>query len=373
MCAAIVPPVRVVVVDDSVVIRRVLSDILSTDPAIEVVATAGNGRIGLDKIRSTKPDIVTLDIEMPVMDGIETLTQLRKEFPNLPVLMFSTLTTRGGTATLDALALGATDYLTKPESFGGRDAAISAIRAELLPKVKILGRRRTFRAGTLAGTAPAPAARPVLRRPPAVQRIDVVAVAVSTGGPKALQDVIPALPAGLPVPVVIVQHMPPVFTGLLAERLDRTSAVHVVEGATGTELRAGTVYIAPGGRHMLVEKRGTGPAHIVCNDDPPENSCKPAADPMFRSVAKAFGAHALGVVLTGMGNDGCHGAQALASAGCEILAQDESSSVVWGMPGAVVHAGLASAEVPLARVADEIVLRVAHQRNPVRTGTGALR
>src|SRR5690242_1659913 len=199
---------------------------LAADPAIDVVGTASNGEIGLEKIRAAKPDIVTLDIEMPVMDGLATLKQLRAEFPDLPVIMFSTLTTRGGSATLDALSLGATDYLTKPESLGGRDQAIASIRAELLPKVKVLGRvRRVTRPTPRPGTEPA--VRAPLRRTPRAatsqSRVDVVAIAVSTGGPKALQELVPQLPANLPVPVVLVQHMPPVFTGLLAERLDRES------------------------------------------------------------------------------------------------------------------------------------------------------
>jgi two-component system chemotaxis response regulator CheB len=365
-------PVRVVVVDDSVVIRRVLTDLLASDPAIEVVATAANGRIGLEKIRATKPDIVILDIEMPVMDGLSTLPPLRNEFPDLPVLMFSTLTTRGGSATLDALALGATDYLTKPESFGGRDHAIAAIKAELLPKVKVLGRLRAVQRPRAALT-PVPVVRAAMpRRTPATGKVDIVAIAVSTGGPKALQDVIPRLPRDLPVPVVMVQHMPPVFTGLLAERLDRESQVSVVEAAHGTPLQPGTVYIAPGGRHMVVGKRGAGPVSVQLNDEPPENSCRPAADPLFRSVAAVYGANCLGVVLTGMGSDGCKGAKTLVDAGAEVIAQDEATCVVWGMPGAVVRAGLAAVELPLGKVVDEVMARVTRGRAGV-AGAGLRR
>jgi two-component system chemotaxis response regulator CheB len=356
------PPVRVVVIDDSVVVRRVLTDLLSADPAIEVAGTAPNGKLGLEKIRAVKPDLVVLDIEMPVMDGLATLPLLRAEFAQLPVIMFSTLTTRGGTATLDALTLGATDYLTKPETLGGRDQAIGAIRAELLPKVKTLGRlRRVVRPAARPGTERA--LRAPLRRTPAaaIARADVVAIAVSTGGPKALQELIPRLPGNLPVPIVLVQHMPPVFTGLLAERLDRGSQLRVVEAEHGMSLRAGSVYIAPGGRHLVVAKARDGVVANL-NDAPPENSCRPAADPLFRSVVAAYGAHALGVVLTGMGSDGCKGAQAVVDAGGTVIAQDEASSVVWGMPGAVVRAGLAVAEVPLERMGDEIVKRVAHGR-----------
>ena len=366
-------PVRVVVVDDSVVIRRVLTDMLASDPDIDVVATAANGRIGLEKIRATRPDIVILDIEMPVMDGLATLPLLRAEFPQLPVVMFSTLTTRGGAATLDALALGATDYLTKPESLGGREQTVAAIRAELVPKLKVLGRtRRSVRpVTTLRPATPRPApARPTATAT-ARARIDVVALAVSTGGPKALQEVVPNLPATFPVPIVLVQHMPPVFTGLLAERLDRSSKLRVVEATDGMPVRAGTVYIAPGGHHMVVAKCRGGDVVTQLNDAPPENSCRPAADPLFRSVVAAYGANALGVVLTGMGADGCKGARAFVDAGAEVVAQDEASSVVWGMPGAVVRAGLAAAEVPLEHVADELVTRVSRGRARPATAAGA--
>jgi two-component system chemotaxis response regulator CheB len=360
--------VRVVVIDDSVVIRRVLTDMLAADPGVEVVGTASNGKLGLDKVRATRPDIITLDIEMPVMDGLATLPLLRAEFPQLPVIMFSTLTTHGGAATLDALALGATDYLTKPESLGGREQAIAAIKADLLPKLKVLGRRRTsLRPRTRLTPV---AARPAARRahtPAPASRVDVVAIAVSTGGPKALHEVIPALPANLPVPVVMVQHMPPVFTGLLAERLHRDSAVTVVEATHGAPLQPGTVYIAPGGHHMVVAKRGAR-AVVELNDDAPENSCRPAADPLFRSVARAFGAHALGVVLTGMGSDGCKGARALVDAGCEVIAQDEPTSIVWGMPGAVVRAGITDVEVPLGQVANQIMNRVSRARGAATVG-----
>ena len=366
------PPVRVVVVDDSVVIRRVLTDMLNADPGIEVVGAAPNGKIGLDKIRSTKPDLVTLDIEMPVMDGLATLPPLRAEFPDLPVIMFSTLTTRGGTSTLDALALGATDYLTKPESLGGRDQAIAAIKAELLPKVKVLARARAGARVRRDAAAPATPAPAPVRRAAGAHPIDVIAIAVSTGGPKALHDVVPNLPASLPVPVVIVQHMPPVFTALLAERLDRESSVTVVEATHGMALQPGTVYVAPGGRHLLVARYG-GAVVTQLNDDAPENSCRPAADPLFRSVVGAYGANVLGVVLTGMGADGCKGAQAIVAAGGEVIAQDEATSVVWGMPGAVVRAGLVSAEVALPRVVDEVMARVSRRRAVPASVSGARR
>jgi two-component system chemotaxis response regulator CheB len=209
----------------------------------------------------------------------------------------------------------------------------------------------------------------VARRPRAEQRVDAVALAVSTGGPKALQDVIPRLPGGLAVPILCVQHMPPLFTGLLAERLNRESAVTVVEAEDGMPVAAGTVYIAPGGRHMVVNRNGATPV-IECNDDPPENSCRPAADPLFRAVARVYGGHTLGVVLTGMGSDGCRGAQAIVEAGGEVIAQDEATSVVWGMPGAVVHAGIATSEVPLPRVVDEIVVRLLRGRAPAVAARG---
>jgi two-component system, chemotaxis family, protein-glutamate methylesterase/glutaminase len=349
--------VRVVVIDDSVVIRRVLTTLLSNEPGVEVVGSASNGKLGLEKVRLTKPDVVILDIEMPVMDGLATLPYLRAEFPATPVIMFSTQTTHGAAATLDALALGAADYVTKPSSVADRDAAVAAIRSQIVPKIDVLAHREA--PGGRRATPPRSVAT---RRGRATARVDVVAIAVSTGGPKALHELVPRLPRDLPVPIVIVQHMPEVFTRLLADRLDRDAPVHVTEAVDGERLMPGTIYIAPGGRHMLIDGAGLGDAHARLDDGAPVNSCRPSADPLFRSVATVFGAGALGVVLTGMGSDGCEGARALVDAGAEVITQDQATSVVWGMPGAVVRAGLSASELPLEDVAGAILARVSRRR-----------
>jgi len=343
--------IRVLIVDDSVVIRRMLSDCLAADPDLEVVGTAADGHIGLAKITQLAPDVVTLDMEMPVMGGIETLKAIRQTHPRLPVIMFSTLTERGAAATLDALSLGANDYVTKPANVGSVSVALQRIKDELVPKIKALCRRPVVPAPRL----------PVRMLPSAVAaggtRIDLVAIGVSTGGPNALVAMLPELAANFPVPVVIVQHMPPLFTRLLAERISAISGRPAREGETGAELLPGDIWIAPGGFHMEVERAAQG-ARLLLHEGPPECSCRPAVDVLFRSVARVFGKRALGVVLTGMGQDGLVGSQHLREAGGQILAQDEASSVVWGMPGAVSQAGLADKVLPLSEIAHEINCRV---------------
>jgi len=357
--------VRALVVDDAVVVRRMVTDVLSEDPEIEVAGTAANGRIALQKLTQVNPDLVTLDIEMPEMNGLETLAALRKTHPTLPVIMFSTLTERGAAATLEALSLGASDYVTKPANVGSVALAQQRIREELIPKIKALCH---VHADPLAlperpqpaVVPPAPLAGAAVPRPalgvPASGRVDVVAIGVSTGGPNALAVVLPELPADLPVPVVLVQHMPPMFTRLLAERLDAQSGLTVVEAAGGEALSPGHVYIAPGNYHMVVQRRGTQVVTAL-NQEPPENSCRPAVDPLFRSVSQVYGSHVLAVVLTGMGQDGLRGVEHVRAAGGGVIAQDERSSVVWGMPGFVARAGLADRVLPLKDIALEITRR----------------
>jgi len=352
-----VPKIRVLIVDDAVVVRRILTDALSSDPELEVVSAA-NGRIALAKLTQVNPDVVTMDVEMPELDGLATLRELRKTHPKLPVIMFSTLTERGAGATLDALAAGASDYVTKPANVGSVATAIGRIKGELIPKIKALCGRDA------APAAPAAPAPPRLIRPPvgAVPAgVDVVAIGVSTGGPNALSAMLPQLPADLPVPVVIVQHMPPLFTKLLADRLRGQCGIDVVEGAAGMPLRAGQAVVAPGGMHMFVERSG-GCVRIGTNADPPENSCRPAVDVLFRSVGRAYGPRVLGVILTGMGSDGLRGCECLRDAGGQVVVQDEATSVVWGMPGYVARAGLADRVLPLGSVASEIVRRVGVRR-----------
>jgi two-component system chemotaxis response regulator CheB len=349
-------PIRILVVDDSVVIRKLLSDTLSGDRALEVVATASDGHIALAKIPQFKPDLITLDIEMPVMDGLETLAAVRKLYPKLPVIMFSTLTEHGAAATLDALALGASDYATKPSNTGSPAVAIERIRGELIPKIKAL-------CGTVAlKLMPLPGSRPALKvRIKSNPRIEIVAIGTSTGGPNALAEVLPRIPSDFPVPIVVVQHMPPIFTRLLAERLANKSAIPVEEGSAGALLEPGHAWIAPGNFHMKVIRAGLH-SRLNLNQGPAENSCRPAVDVLFRSVAAAYGANVLGVVMTGMGADGVLGAQDIRDAGGEIIIQDENSSVVWGMPGLVHASGLADAEYPLDQLALEITRRVLQSR-----------
>ena len=360
------PKIRVLIVDDAVVARRLLSDVLSSDPAIEVAATAPNGRIALAKLPYIAPDLVTLDVEMPVMDGLETLAEIRKGYPDLPVIMFSTLTERGASATLDALLLGANDYVTKPANVGSMVAATQRIRAELIPKIKAFCSKAT-------GLAFSPIAGPQVisqyrvpklsvTRPP--QRVDIVAIGVSTGGPNALAHLISELPANFPVPVVIVQHMPPIFTKFLAQRLASQSQIDVCEGAPGDILRSGRVWIAPGDYHMVLSRQIVA-VQIQTNQAPPENSCRPAVDVLFRSVSEIYCGHTLAVILTGMGQDGLRGCEVIHKAGGQIIVQDQASSVVWGMPGRIAMAGLADTILPLEHMASEITRRVQFGRLPL--------
>jgi two-component system chemotaxis response regulator CheB len=344
---------RVLVVDDSVVARRLVSKAIAADGTIEVVGTATDGRAALRQIERLRPDAVTLDLDMPVMDGLETVEAIRERWPHLPVIMVSTYTLRGAQVTLDALALGANDYVVKPSGTASPTEAMARIRDELVPRILTLCPRAVAEPASEVEVETASAI--AARRPAA--RVDAIAIAVSTGGPTALGSLLAALPADIPVPILIVQHMPPMFTRVLAERLDRTCAIRVLEAADGHLLEPGTVRIAPGDRHMVVERAQAG-VSVGTNTRPRENSCRPSADPLFRSVADAYGPHALGVVMTGMGSDGLRGAQRLAEAGSRVIVQDEASSVVWGMPGFVVRAGLADAVLPLGELPREIQVRL---------------
>lgn len=372
--------IRVMIVDDAVVVRRLITDALSADPDIEVVGTAPNGRVALQKLPMLKPDVVTMDIEMPEMDGLETLTELRKTYTKLPVIMFSTLTERGGQATLEALARGATDYVTKPANVGSVTEGIARCRDELVPKIKWLAGRRPPPPPVAKVVVPLAVTAvksgiPHVARPPRAARIEAIVIGISTGGPVALSKLIPQLPADLPVPMFVVQHMPPVFTRLLAERLQASSGVRVVEAHHGMKADRGNVYIAPGGHHMIVRRTGDalGTVVIELNIDPPECSCRPAVDVLFRSAARAYGSALLAGVLTGMGSDGTHGAQAIRAAGGQVIAQDEASSVVWGMPGSVVHAGLADEILPLERFAMTLTRRACAGRDsPPAESPGAV-
>jgi len=357
--------IRALIVDDAVVTRRLVSDCLGDDPELEVVGTAPNGKIALAKIPQVNPDVVILDVDMPGMSGLETLVEIRKTRPRLVVIMFSTLTERGAVTTLDALACGANDYVTKPTSIGGVTIALQRVREQLIPRIKALCARSSPELKPkLVSSLTATRLRSIVPAPKK-ERVDLIAIGASTGGPNALTRVIAALPHDLSVPVVIVQHMPPLFTRLLATRLDAQAQIGVSEAVAGDALRPAHVWIAPGDQHMVVACSGEEP-HIGLHREPAENSCRPAVDVLFRSAAAVFGPRVLGIVLTGMGSDGLRGCESIREAGGQVIVQDEASSVVWGMPGFVAHAGLANRVLPLEEVADEIVDRVGMGRRLYR-------
>ena len=352
--------IRVLVVDDSTVIRRLLTSALSSTPEIEVVGTAPNGKIAIAKLPQLTPDVVTLDIEMPEMDGLATVLELRKTYPTLPVIMFSTLTQKGAEATLDALANGANDYVTKPSNVGSVNEAMQSVREQLIPKIKSLCKwynNQTVVPSLSAKKLPAIGQSPISRIPRERTRIDVVTIGSSTGGPNALMEVLKDLPKTFPVPILVVQHMPPVFTKHLANRLNQNCALEIIEASSGMVIRAGMVAIAPGDYHMTMNLE-CADVHLEMSQTPPENSCRPSVDVLFRSVAQNYGANTLGVVLTGMGKDGMLGAEMIRDAGGRVFAQDEATSVVWGMPRAVVQSGLADDVIPLPRIAHQIMSAV---------------
>lgn len=359
------PPIKVLVVDDAVVIRKLVTDVINSDPDLEVIGTAPNGKIALAKLQQLNPDIMTLDIEMPEMDGLETLPELRKVHPDLPVIMFSTLTVRGSESTLEALARGATDYVAKPANVGSTTEALDTLREELLPRLKALvpGRIQTKESTITAAVKTTNTLSPTTH-----PGIEAVVLGTSTGGPTALETVLASMAKPLPVPLFIVQHIPETFSRLLAERLDKHCVMDVVEAADGMIAEGGTAYIAPGGLHMKISRRGTDVV-IHVGDGPLVNSCKPAVDVLFESAVPVYGSHQLGVILTGMGQDGLVGCEGLSEAGAPILAQDEASSVVWGMPGYVAQKGLADEILPLEDVERRITTWVG--KGAFLTGVGA--
>lgn len=360
--------IRVLVVDDSVVIRRLVSHALEEDPAVEVVGVASNGSIALQRIPQFNPDVLTLDIEMPDMDGLETLRRVRREYPRLRVIMFSTLTERGAAVTMEALSLGADDYVAKASNEGSLDRSMARLREELIPKIKQFfhlpgaARARTSAPGLTAPEAgsAAPRGESPLGAGLSSQwqglkpRPKSVVIGVSTGGPNALGAILPKLPASFPLPILLVQHMPPLFTRLLAERLHANCQLRVEEAAEGALVEAGKILIAPGDFHMKV-RRQNGNVRVYLDQEAPENSCRPAVDALFRSVGEVYGGAVIATILTGMGQDGLRGVELLKAQGASVLAQDEESSVVWGMPGAVVNAKLADRVLPLDQVIPEIL------------------
>lgn len=338
--------IRVMVVDDSAVVRGLINRHLASEQGIEVVASAANGELALAELSRREIDVVVLDIEMPVMDGLAALKEIVARHPGVRVVMASTLTRRNAEISMKALHLGASDYIAKPET---GLAGAEAFRQELAAKVRALGvRRPTPPSSPPSRAAPAPPAASALPRPPRV-RPGVILIGASTGGPPALLRLFAALRGAVEQPILLTQHMPATFTALLAEQLTRVGERPCAEAADGARIRPGHCYVAPGGWHMTVARDGAMPV-LRLNQDPPENFCRPAVDPLFRTAAQVFGSGALGVILTGMGSDGAHGCEALVRAGGHFIVQDEASSVVWGMPGAAAATGLAGGVLPLDQI-----------------------
>ena len=352
---------RCLVVDDSALYRKIVRDVLATAPGVEIVGCAADGQRAVDQIVSLKPDLVTLDLEMPRLDGIGVLRQMKERGIEVPAIMVSAFTASGAKSTTEALGLGAFDFILKPTT-SSLDESILQLRRDLLPKVKAVGLRPAATPHA-APARPARPARPAAKQPLGKPRLpnvrpEIIAIGISTGGPQALTQLLPKLPADFRTPIVIVQHMPPMFTKSLAEDLDRRCKLKVSEATQGQPVRPGEVLIAPGGKHMRVAKLASG-AVVQLTDDPPERNCKPAADFLFRSVASCYGPRALAAVLTGMGDDGALGARQIKQAGGMVVAQDEATCVVYGMPKAVVDEGLADAVLPLGKVAEHLTAAAA--------------
>lgn len=358
------PKIRVLCADDSVVFRRLVAATLAKDPALEMCPAAANGKLALTIFRQEKPDLVILDVEMPELDGLQVLREIRKEHEKLPVIMFSSHTERGASATLDALALGATDYFAKPIGLGSQEAAMQVMRDELIPAIKALVVRRESAQPDL----PAPHLCP--REETHVEAVELVVIGASTGGPNALTAVLTQLPGDFPAPIVVAQHMPPLFTKLLAERLASKCQLSVREASQGDVLRPGSVWIAPGDYHLEVVREGQT-LKLATHRGPHVHSCRPAVDVLFRSAAVAAGAGVLALVLTGMGEDGVGGSRAVRGAGGRVIVQDASSSVVWGMPGAVAQAGLANRVLHLHDLSQEMLRSVGYSAVGVVPAGGA--
>jgi two-component system, chemotaxis family, protein-glutamate methylesterase/glutaminase len=344
--------VRVMIVDDSIVIRRLLTKLVEAEPDLEVVGTAGNGQIAIEKLKLLEVDVITLDVEMPVMDGLSALKEIRKINRRLPVIMFSTLTSRGAATTIRALGNGASDYVAKPEGARDLGESMAQLREQLLPKIRALSaaadRRRNVGASNSEPSGVTTPRRGLLSLPPELMasintdpkkarlilKPELLLVGVSTGGPNALSDFLPSFKASFPVPILVVQHMPPLFTRMLADRLDGRCELKVRELEDGVRPKAGEIWVAAGGYHMEV-KSDTFGLILHATEGPQEHSCRPSVDTLFRSAVKACSRPLLATVLTGMGRDGASGAALIRKAGGCVFVQDEDSSVVWGMPGAV--------------------------------------
>ncbi len=349
---------RILIVDDSAVMRSLLRSVIATDAGFEVAGTAADGASALSALALDPPDLVLLDVEMPVMDGLVTLKHLRERGLRMPVIMCSSLTQRGARETIEALAGGASDYVAKPSGQASREEATRTLAQELIPKIHALTRTSQRQAAfVLPPRMPLPGVRLPGGAPLPTGVPSVLAIGVSTGGPAALDVLLPALPADFPLPVLIVQHMPEVFTRLFAERLSQRCRLRASEASEGEPACTGAIYIARGNWHMeaLAAARTGGSVTLHLNQGPAENHCRPAVDVLFRSVARVYGSGVLAVVLTGMGSDGLAGCRLIRQQGGSVLAQDQATSTVWGMPGAVAEAGLAHKVLPLGAMAQEIV------------------
>lgn len=343
--------IKVLIVDDSIIFRQALQAVLARIDGAECVGTAASGRIALDKVAALRPDLLLLDVVMPEMDGVETLQRVKQAYPETEAIMVSGFDLDNAKATLRSLQIGALDFVAKPRG-NSPEESIEELAKYLRPLLNLVQTRKYL---GLNRQRQAPIAPPPLAMPSAPRRrIDLVVVGVSTGGPKALGQMLPELPAGLPCPLLIVQHLPPMFTESMAMKLDMESPLTVSEAKGGERLVAGHAYIAPGGKHLQLGRAPDGGYCLLVNENPPVNNCRPSVDVLFRSVAENFSGNVLAVVMTGMGRDGTEGVRALKRGACQCLIQDEDSSVVWGMPGSVFEAGLADETVPLPQLAARI-------------------
>ena len=381
------PDLRVLVVDDSVALRRALSEAIEREPGLSVCGAAPNGVLGLELVERSHPDVIVLDLEMPVLDGLDFLTRLRPQHPRLPVLVFSGTVGHANEATLEALWRGASDYVLKPRGLGP-EGMEAFLRAELFPRLRAIARVQPERpvagAGAAGTSAPrperrapsAPAARPAPPAEPAPAGDarsretvpSVLVVGASTGGPRALAAALGELPHDFPIPVAVVQHLPAEMADFFASGLAANCRMRVRLAEDGGSVEPGTLWVAPGGAHLTIAGEG-GRVRFQFDHGPEQNGCRPSVDPLFRSAAQAFGAGTLALVLTGMGHDGLAGARAVHAANGCVVVQDEASSVVWGMPGAVARAGLAHAVVPLSQIGGELLVRTRRSRR-AQPGSG---
>lgn len=358
---------RAIVIDDTIVYRKIVGDVLKEIPFVEVVGTANNGKIALSKIDSLKPDFITLDIEMPELNGIEVLQALKNKSHAPVAIMLSTLTQHGSEMTIKALELGAFDFVPKPDQ-GKMAENMEKVREAILPIVNALKRQKETKFKIHEKVQPKPISAavdktqqspPMVQKPMIRSKSEIVGIGISTGGPNALTRMIPMLPGNLKAPVLIVQHMPPLFTASLANSLNNKSALHVKEAENGDTIEPGKIYIAPGGKQMKIIAGADGISRkIKITDDPPENSCKPSVDYLFRSIAQYYVGRSTGVIMTGMGSDGSKGLVQMKNNGSFVIAQNEETCTVYGMPKEPIESGIADVVVPLEKIAEEIVKTV---------------